>query len=80
VYIVDLYRRGRRAHFVEGMSIREAARMFNLHRSTVNKMLEYSVPPGYRREQPPTPWSLRRYWREPYGVCGSPMLLGESPL
>jgi hypothetical protein len=28
---VDLYRRVRRAHFVEGMSVREAARMFNLH-------------------------------------------------
>ena len=28
---VDLYRRVRRAHFVEGMSIRQAARMFNLH-------------------------------------------------
>jgi transposase len=61
VYIVDLYRRVRRAHFVEGMSVREAARMFNLHRSTVNKMLEYSVPPGYRREQPP-----RRPKLDPY--------------
>ena len=46
MYIVDLYRRVRRAHFVEGMSIREAARVFGLHRSTVNKMLEYSAPPG----------------------------------
>ena len=27
MYIVDLYRRVRRAHFVEGMSIREAARV-----------------------------------------------------
>ena len=44
---MDLYRRVRRAHFVEGMSIREAARVFGLHRSTVNKMLEYSAPPGY---------------------------------
>ena len=46
MYTVDLYRRVRRAHFVEGMSIREAARMFDLHCSTVSKMLEYSVPPG----------------------------------
>ena len=61
MYIVDLYRRVRRAHFVEGMSIREAARMFNLHRSTVNKMLEYSVPPGYRREQPPRRPNLDPY-------------------
>ena len=50
---MDLYRRIRRAHFVEGMSIREAARVFGLRRSTVKKMLEYSAPPGYRREQPP---------------------------
>ena len=28
MYTVDLYRRVRRAHFVEGMSIREAARVF----------------------------------------------------
>jgi len=61
MYTVDLYRRVRRAHFVEGMSIREAARMFDLHRSTVSKMLEYSVPPGYRREQPP-----RRPKLDPY--------------
>ena len=53
MYIVDLYRRVRRAHFVEGMSIREAARVFGLRRSTVNKILDYSGPPGYRREQPP---------------------------
>ena len=38
---------------VEGMSIREAAREFGLHRDTVRKMLEYSVPPGYRRQTPP---------------------------
>ena len=53
MYTVDLYGRVRRAHFVEGMSIRQVARMFDLHRNTVNKMLEYSVPPGYQRQQPP---------------------------
>ena len=61
MYTVDLYGRVRRAHFVEGMSIRQVARMFDLHRSTVNKMLEYSVPPGYRRQQPP-----RRPKLDPY--------------
>jgi len=61
MYILDLYRRVRRAHFVEGVSIREAARVFGLRRSTVNKMLEYSAPPGYRREQPP-----RRPKLDPY--------------
>ena len=61
MYTVDMYRRVRRAYFVEGMSIREAARVFGLHRDTVNKMLEYSVPPGYRRERPP-----RRPKLDPY--------------
>ena len=31
---------------VEGMSTREAARVFGLHRDTVRKMLEYSAPEG----------------------------------
>ena len=48
MYTVDMYRRVRRAHFVEGMSIREAARVFGLHRDTVNKMLEYDVLPVER--------------------------------
>ena len=61
MYTVDLYGRVRRAHFVEGMNIRQVARMFDLHRSTVNKMLEYPVPPGYQRQQPP-----RRPKLDPY--------------
>ena len=35
------------------MSIREAFRVFGLHRDTVRKMLAHSVPPGYRRRNPP---------------------------
>ena len=61
MYTVELYRRVRRAHYVEGKSIRQVAREFNLHRHTVNKMLEYSVPPGYQRQQPP-----RRPKLDPY--------------
>ena len=49
MYKVELYVRVRRACMVEGMSTREAARVFELHRDTVRKMLEYSVPPGYHR-------------------------------
>ncbi len=49
---MDLYGRVRRAHFVEGMSIRQVARMFDLHRSTVNKMLEYSGLPGTGASSP----------------------------
>ena len=46
MYRVELYGRIRRACHVEGMSIREAARLFGLHRDTVRKMLRYSVAPG----------------------------------
>ena len=53
MYRVDVYLRVRRAVMVEGMSMREAARVFGLHRDTVRKMLAYSVPPGYRRQSPP---------------------------
>ncbi len=53
MYKVDVYLRVRRAVMVEGMSVREAARTFGLHRDTVRKMLEYAVPPGYRRQVPP---------------------------
>ena len=53
MYSVDVYLRVRRAVMVEGVSIREASRMFGLHRETVRKMLAYSVPPGYRRQTPP---------------------------
>ena len=58
---MEVYLRVRRAVMVEGMSIREAGRTFGLHRDTVRKMLEYPVPPGYRRRTPP-----RRPELEPY--------------
>ena len=51
MYKVDVYLRVRRAVMVEGMSIREAARTFGLHRNTLRKMLAYSVSPDYRRLQ-----------------------------
>ena len=53
MYEVDVYVRVRRACMVEGMSVREASRVFGLHRDTVRKMLAYSVPPGYRRQSSP---------------------------
>ena len=53
MYTVELYYRVRRACHNEGMSIREAARVFGLHRDTVRKMLKYSAPPGYQRSEPP---------------------------
>ncbi len=53
MYQVDVYLRVRKAVMVEGMSIREASRVFGLHRDTVRKMTAYPVPPGYRRQNPP---------------------------
>ena len=61
MYKVDLYVLVRRACMVEGMSSREAARVFGLHRDTVRKMLEHSVPPGYRRQSPPSRPKLDPY-------------------
>jgi transposase len=50
---VDLYARVRRACHVEGMSRRQAARVFGIDPKTVAKMLRFAVPPGYRRSTPP---------------------------
>jgi transposase len=49
---VELYARVRRAVQIDQMSEREAARTFGLSRETVRKMLEFSLPPGYRRQAP----------------------------
>ena len=53
MYHVEMHARVRRACMVEGMSVREASRVFGLHRDTVRKMLAYSAAPGYRRQNPP---------------------------
>jgi transposase len=50
MYTVELYQRIRRACHVEGMSVREAARVFGVHRGTVRKMLRFSIPPGYQKQ------------------------------
>ena len=66
MYRVDLYARVRRACRVEGMSTREASRVFGLDRKTARKMLSFSVPPGYRRDKPAAAkWS---HFTPPYGV------------
>ena len=48
---MELYKKVRLA-CSEGMSARAAAKHFNISRGTVEKMLAFSVPPGYRREKP----------------------------
>ena len=61
MYLVDVYLRIRRAVMVEGMSVREASRVFGLQRDSVRKMLAYSMPPGYRRQTPPRRPKLQAY-------------------
>ena len=58
---VELHAAVRRAVFVEGLSLREAARRFGLSRTIVAKMMEFAVSLGYRRSRPP-----RRPKLEPY--------------
>jgi transposase len=53
MYSVNIYCSVRRAVQVEGMSRREAARVYDLDVKTVRKMLSFSDPPGYQRKQPP---------------------------
>ena len=50
---MELYDRVRRGFHVGGMSRREAARLFGIDRKTVSKILQHSVPPGYRRSKVP---------------------------
>ena len=53
MFTVELYARIRRAVMVDGLSRREAAIRFGVHRNTITKMLQFSVPPGYRRRERP---------------------------
>ena len=48
---VDLYGRVRHAVFFDGMSRREAARIFGINRRAVETVLTFSIPPGYRRDK-----------------------------
>jgi transposase len=50
---VELYAKVRHAVRIEGLSKRAAARRFGIDPRTVDKMLAFSVPPGYRRSKPP---------------------------
>ena len=49
MFTVELYAKVRHAVMIEGLSRREAAKRFGIHRNTITKMLSFSVPPGYRR-------------------------------
>jgi DNA-directed RNA polymerase specialized sigma24 family protein len=49
MFSVELYGRVRHACHVEGLSQREAARRFGIHRATVRKMLTPALPCLRRR-------------------------------
>src|SRR3981081_815654 len=53
MFTVELYAKVRHAVMIEGLSRREAANRFGIHRNTITKMLSFSVPPGYRRRERP---------------------------
>ncbi len=70
---VELYGRVRHAIVVQGMSRREAARIFGIDRRTVDKMLAFSVPPGYRRSKP-----VRRPKLDPFTGIIDQILEGDN--
>ena len=53
MYRVSTYRRVRIDYERNGLSQRELSRKYGLHRDTIRKMLEFSIPPGYQRKKPP---------------------------
>ena len=53
MYAVEMYAAVRRFVLVQGNSRREAARVFGISRTTVEKMCAYSAPPGYQRTKRP---------------------------
>ena len=61
MFTVELYAGIRRAVMVDGLSRREAAKRFGVHRNTISKMLQFSVPPGYRRRERPASKKLGPY-------------------
>jgi transposase len=61
MFAVELYAKIRRSVMVDGMSRREAAKQFGVHRNTITKMLQFSIPPGYRRRERPASKKLGPY-------------------
>ncbi len=61
MFTVELYAGIGCAVMVDGLSRREAAKRFGVHRNTITKMLQYSIPPGYRRRERPASKKLGPY-------------------
>ena len=54
MYRVSTYRRVRLDYERKGLSQRELSLKYGLHRDTIRKMLEFSIPPDYQRKKPPS--------------------------
>ena len=67
---VDLYLKVRHAVRIEGLSERAAARRFGIDPRTVNKMMKFSVPPGYVRKKPPAKPKLDPFIAVIDGILG----------
>jgi len=52
----------RRLYYREGVSRHEISRRTGLHRTTINKMLLYARPPGYRLQHPAPRPNWDRSW------------------
>jgi transposase len=61
MFTAELYGKIRHAVMIDGLSRREAAKRFGVHRNTITKMLSLSVPPGYRRRERPASKKLGPY-------------------
>jgi transposase len=61
MFTVELYAKIRHAVIIDGLSRRETAKRFGVHRNTITKMLSFSVPPGYRRRERPASKKLGPY-------------------
>ena len=53
MFTVQLYAKIRRAVMVDGLSLQRVVQRFGIHRNTIAKMLQFSIPPGYRRRERP---------------------------
>src|SRR5258705_3707606 len=67
---LDRYLKVRHAVRIEGLSERAAARRFGIDPRTVNKMMKFSVPPGYVRKKPPRKPKLDPFIAVIEGILG----------
>ena len=63
MYTVGIYHKVRHGYYREVLSKHELSRRFVLHRKTIRKIIEFpvSLPPGYRRNKPPSKPKLDPY-------------------